>query len=718
MTEPLSNPKFQIFDSNGDPLAGGKVYSYEAGTSTAKATYSNAGLTTANTNPIILNSRGEADVYLASGATKLVVKTAADVTVWTLDNISTGTDGGVGTILITGDTTLTDPGYISDGTIYQIATGVTLTINGYFDAGLYQIFSCTGTGAVVFGDGIIDEAHPEWWGGVANGTTDSTAAINAACASYEVVALQSGVYKVTSALSLVGNQTLFGKGKGTTAITATRDAVDDSFNVLTNSEYLTHGGPYSNQKITIRDLTINAGAASMTGIEVNPYLAGYSQSWAGLGIALTACEGSLIENVDVNATGLGGILVADTTEVTIRNCHLTNIGYISYTGIELPVEKRDVLAGCNGISIAGSTAVVGTKPIVENCLVDTFRDVGINVWSTTGARFANNIVIGTAIAVPLVTSVNGVGIGFSSEGGTDSSARASFVNCHHLNCVTTGFYLSCGSAVSDCSVLGTTAAATFDAGFKISANNVSIVNSKVHTQGVNCDIGIRASMDVAGSFMTNLKISDNVLQNCVVGIDLRAAQKSVVSGNLIDCNSIAASYGIKLNVYDAADTDYACNSVIRGNTILKAIAAGMFVALMEYVTIENNTILGAGIGFHIYGANYVIISNNITRRFEAGGSDVLVPYGVQFEANPASCQILDNVFEDYNNTDTTNPYGMTLTTTGTAAFVRHSNTMVAEETLEAKLVALAGSIVFVKAAGPAVKMYNNDDGATSWVAIF
>jgi len=226
MTELLSNPKFQIFDANGDPLVGGKVYSYEAGTSTAKSTYSDAGLTTANTNPIILDSRGEADVYLASGGTKLVVKTSADVTVWTIDNLSVS--GGVGTILVTGDTTLTDPGYISDGTIYAVATGVTLTINGYFDAGLYQVFSCTGTGAVVY----TGRKYPEWWGAKDDsGSTDCTAAISAAVLNggmTEFLAPNGGWYKLTAAVpvSVAGtriNGNLTGYIKQTTAATSTFD---------------------------------------------------------------------------------------------------------------------------------------------------------------------------------------------------------------------------------------------------------------------------------------------------------------------------------------------------------------------------------------------------------------------------------------------------------------------------------------------------------------
>ncbi len=95
MSQFLGLPKVQFLDSNGDPLSGGKLYTYEPGTTTNKASYpsiadAKAG-TNANANPIILDSRGEANVALA-GNTKLKLDDSSDNNIWTVDNVNGDAD--------------------------------------------------------------------------------------------------------------------------------------------------------------------------------------------------------------------------------------------------------------------------------------------------------------------------------------------------------------------------------------------------------------------------------------------------------------------------------------------------------------------------------------------------------------------------------------------------------------------------------------------------
>lgn len=80
--------KPQYFDNNGDPLDGGLLYTYLGGTTTPATTYTDSALLYPNTNPVVLDSAGRCDLWLSTGTYKYVLKTAAGVTLWTIDNVS------------------------------------------------------------------------------------------------------------------------------------------------------------------------------------------------------------------------------------------------------------------------------------------------------------------------------------------------------------------------------------------------------------------------------------------------------------------------------------------------------------------------------------------------------------------------------------------------------------------------------------------------------
>lgn len=90
---PLPIQKF--FDNNGRPMVGGLLFTYAAGTTTKIATYKDqAG--TLNTNPVVLDYRGEANVWLDQTlAYKFVLAPSNDTDppthpIWSVDNISAG----------------------------------------------------------------------------------------------------------------------------------------------------------------------------------------------------------------------------------------------------------------------------------------------------------------------------------------------------------------------------------------------------------------------------------------------------------------------------------------------------------------------------------------------------------------------------------------------------------------------------------------------------
>ncbi len=86
----LPNGRNQFFDNNGDPLVGGRLWTYlpGPGITTPKNTYSDAAATVPNTNPIILDARGE-HVIFWSGGYNVRLETAAGGLIWTVESINT-----------------------------------------------------------------------------------------------------------------------------------------------------------------------------------------------------------------------------------------------------------------------------------------------------------------------------------------------------------------------------------------------------------------------------------------------------------------------------------------------------------------------------------------------------------------------------------------------------------------------------------------------------
>jgi hypothetical protein len=89
-------PLFHGFYPNGESLIGGKLYTYQAGTSTPAAAYHDAAATMPHQNPIVLDDRGEARIYIASPML-WKLHTPTDVELWAVDNII-GSGGGAGEI--------------------------------------------------------------------------------------------------------------------------------------------------------------------------------------------------------------------------------------------------------------------------------------------------------------------------------------------------------------------------------------------------------------------------------------------------------------------------------------------------------------------------------------------------------------------------------------------------------------------------------------------
>lgn len=135
----------QLFNDNGDPLAGGKIFTYLAGTTTNQATYTTSAGNIAHSNPIILDGAGRVpsgEIWLTNGTTyKFVVTDAANNLIGTFDNVK-----GINESAFTQVVNFTGDGNVVNFTLPS-APGSENFINVYIN-GVYQFkntFSLSGT---------------------------------------------------------------------------------------------------------------------------------------------------------------------------------------------------------------------------------------------------------------------------------------------------------------------------------------------------------------------------------------------------------------------------------------------------------------------------------------------------------------------------------------------------------------------------------------------
>lgn len=190
--------RIRELDANGNPLAGGKLYTYRTGTSTPKTTYSDAS-GTANANPIILDSEGSADVWIDSDeAYRFRLETSTGALRWQRDNITNSTWTTVRTVATIADLKLIS-GSSTDTSVVIVA--------GYYavgDGGGGEFYWSAASTATDNGGTIIKATavttgrwlrvlsgslSVKWFGAKGDGATNDSDAFHAAIA---VVAANGG----------------------------------------------------------------------------------------------------------------------------------------------------------------------------------------------------------------------------------------------------------------------------------------------------------------------------------------------------------------------------------------------------------------------------------------------------------------------------------------------------------------------------------------------
>lgn len=210
----------QLFDNSGNVLTGGKIETYEAGTTTPAVTYTNPIGSVFNSNPIIADASGRLsnEIWLpVSASYKFVLKDANNVLIATYDNIPAAPQ----------------PPIVNDASSISYEQGYTVTAGAFTVGATYRITSIGTTNFVAIGaaanvTGILftatgvgsgtgtaeysrtvqaklrETVSVQDFGAVGDGVTDDTAAIQAAIATGEYLYFPKPdvFYNVASSLNI------------------------------------------------------------------------------------------------------------------------------------------------------------------------------------------------------------------------------------------------------------------------------------------------------------------------------------------------------------------------------------------------------------------------------------------------------------------------------------------------------------------------------------
>ena len=370
---PIGGAGWQFFDSNGDPLSGGKLYTYAAGTTTPLVSYTSSSGATPNANPIILDSAGRVanQIWLTSNAVyKFAMYSASDVLIWTKDNI-----GGI------------------------VASNALANTNSTATAGASLVgFLQFGAGAVgrTVESKLSEIVTPYDFGAAGDGTTDDTTAVQSALSTTaKQVYFPAGLFRITSTVtSAVDDRTINGPGILTattaigTALTVTGDRNEVAVNIDGN-EFIGVGIRFDGAELPIvsggRIRDLKSTDANCAGLFFSDTQAGFIAR--GVTITNVNSEGDgTLGNGNGFSRGIAiGLSGNPTGNSVIEGCYIANIvgeegdaiaavsgGGGTYYRLDLTV-KGNIIRGFNrrAIKTQGSNVRVIGNSISNDWTVDT-----------------------------------------------------------------------------------------------------------------------------------------------------------------------------------------------------------------------------------------------------------------------------------------------------------------------------------------------------------
>lgn len=193
----------QLSDGNGAPHIAAKAYFYETGTTTPKATYSDAGLTSVNANPVVADANGRfGDIYLVAGRYKVVLTTSADVAIDTLDPVD-----GTSQLISVASAPATAYPFLryhntTDGNVYRRNAANTAWIN---EGAVDSLLNAASVSDVLVGTDAAKSVTPDALAGLWQRGSDIASA-----STLTLPATGGGVFTITGTNTVTGISSAYG----------------------------------------------------------------------------------------------------------------------------------------------------------------------------------------------------------------------------------------------------------------------------------------------------------------------------------------------------------------------------------------------------------------------------------------------------------------------------------------------------------------------------
>jgi hypothetical protein len=425
----IPSPVFTGLDTNGDPVAGGKLHTYAAGTTTNQATYSDVNLTSANANPVVLDSAGRATLYIPAGASfKYVLKSSTDVTIWTADNIN-----AVPTSTATLDVTVTAGEALSALEVVYISQG-----DGGKTAGRAYLTDADQTysssAAVLLGLVVSDIASGSTGSVRMGGALGGFSGLTAGSTQYVSATAGALTESAPSNLRIVGQSS-----NTTTVVLSPVPTIIDAANITTGTLVAARGGT-GNSTYAVGDLlyadSTDPTLARLAGVAAGQVLAsggvGAAPAWSTAPAisGLTASQAVFTDGskaLTSNAiTGTGNVVMSasPTLTGTAAAAAATFSGDVNCDSGTLFVDVSEDRVGVGTdapgrvLSVAGAAPVDTPMMDIKNTTSSTNYTQGIHVLvPNAGTNHSNGFSVGTAW-----DSKNAGAMGFYSAGdGVDTN---------------------------------------------------------------------------------------------------------------------------------------------------------------------------------------------------------------------------------------------------------------------------------------------------------